>query len=118
MCLGIILVPGYFLFMEDKVSKYKNLTVVGEEIEDSEWEDVEDEIEEIQDAGMRVIKILNYKEGSTKYIASVKNGFNITSIRPTLESSGWKLLSPYYSNGKIIGFKVAKDREAGDVSNW
>lgn len=100
------------------MSKYKSLTVVGEEIEDSEWEDVEKEIDEIKDAGMKVVKILNYKEGSTKYIASVMDGFQITAVRPELESLGWKLLSPYYSHGKIIGFKVAKDREAKDVSAW
>ncbi len=100
------------------MSKYKSLTVVGEMIEDSDWDDVEKEIDEIKGAGMKVVKILNYKEGSTKYIASVRNGFQITEIRPVLESMGWKLLSPYYSHGKIIGFKVAKDREAKDVSAW
>lgn len=100
------------------MSKYKSLTVVGEEVEDSDWDDVEKEIDEIKNAGMKVVKILNYKEGSTKYIASVRDGFQITEIRPTLESMGWKLLSPYYSHGKIIGFKVAKDREAKDVSAW
>lgn len=100
------------------MSKYKSLTVVGEEIEDSDWDKVEKEIDEIKEHGMRVIKILNYKEGSTKYIASVREGFQITKVRYNLESDGWKLLSPYYSHGKIIGFKVAKDREAKDVSAW
>lgn len=100
------------------MSKYKRLTVVGERVEDSEWERIEKEIGEIEDVGMKASKILNYKEGSTKYIASVREGFQIAEIRPALESMGWKLLSPYYSNGEIIGFKVAKDREAREVSAW
>lgn len=98
--------------------KYRELTVVGEEIRESDWDDVEKDIDEIKGTGMRVVKIINYKEGSTKYVASVEDGFQIPRIRPALESIGWKLLSPYYSNGKIIGFKVAKDREARDVSAW
>jgi hypothetical protein len=104
--------------MEDNVSKYKKLTVVGEEIEESEWEKVEKEIDEIEDAGMRVIKIINYKEGSTKYIAAMKGGFQMTDVRQELEAMRWKLLSPYYSHGEIVGFKVARDREAKDVSTW
>lgn len=100
------------------MSNYKSLTVVGEEVEDNDWEDIENEIDTIEDLGMRVIKILNYKEGSTKYIASIKDGHSVTQVRPVLESSGWKLLSPYYSHGKIIGFKVAKDRESKEMGTW
>ena len=67
---------------------------------------------------VKVVKIINYKQGSTKYIASVKDGLKLAEVRPVLESIRWKLLSPYYSNGVIIGFKVARDREAKDVSAW
>jgi hypothetical protein len=111
MCLG-------FLSVEEAMSNYKSLTVVGEKIEDDFWPDVEKEIDEINESGMNVIKIINYKEGSTKYIASVSPGLRISKIRPKLELLGWKLLSPYYSHGKIIGFKVAKDRESKDVNAW
>lgn len=100
------------------MKKYRKLPVVGEELTEDEWLEVEKMIDEIKEAGMNVSKILNYKEGSTKFIASIENGIKVADIRPRLESLGWKLLSPYYSHGKITGFKVAKDKEAKEVSAW
>jgi hypothetical protein len=104
--------------MEDDVKKYRKIPVVGEELTEDDWLDVEGMINELKDVGMGVIKILNYKEGSTKFIAGLNNGIKMADIRPKLESSGWKLLSPYHARGKIVGFKVAKDREAKDVNAW
>lgn len=100
------------------MSNCRSLPVVGEELNENDWINVEEMISEIDGAGMKVNKIINYKEGSTKFIAAVQEGQVLSSIRPKLESLGWKLLSPYYSHGKITGFKVAKDRESKDVSAW
>lgn len=97
---------------------YRNLTVVGEDILESEWPEVEEMAELVEECGMNIIKILNYKEGSTKFIAKLGSGESIQKVRTRLEDKEWRLGSPYYSHGRVIGFKVAKDRKAREVSPW
>lgn len=100
------------------MSEYQTLPIVGEDLGEDEWVEVEGDIEAIESCGLRVIKILNFKEGSTKYIAQVDNGLAEYRVRRRLESRGWMMISPYYSRGRIIGFKVAKALRSGEANAW
>jgi hypothetical protein len=100
------------------MSEFRTLPVVGEELTDIEWEDVESDIKAIKSCGMNVIKILNYKGGSTKFIANVSNGFNQYDVRKKLEDVGWSMGPPYFSKGSVVGFKLSKVQSSSDSSAW
>lgn len=92
------------------------IPVIGEKVED--WSDIENMVKEVESCGMKIVKILNFKEGSTKFIARMNQDVNIANARKELEKIGWKLLTPYYSNNQLIGFKIAKNKPASDVNAW
>lgn len=96
---------------------YKNVTVVGEEITDSEWPEVEEMAKEIESCGVQIVKILNYKEGSIKFIAKL-NGDSLQNTRTKLEEKNWRVGAPYYSRSQIIGFKISRNKEGKDVNVW
>lgn len=97
---------------------HKNLPVVGEEPDDNQWEEIKAGVEVLLGGGMTVKKVLNYKGGSIKYIATINPGKPHNEVRVGLEEKGWQLGSPYFSRGKIDGFKVSKVMHGTDVNAW
>lgn len=97
---------------------YRKIPVVGETIEEDGWPEVEGLIKEVEDCGFRVIKILNFIGGSTKFIAQLNDGVDIMTGRRALEDIGWRMAAPYHSHGKAVGFKLSKIVAAADVSAW
>ena len=87
---------------------HKELPIVGESIREDEWPQIEEMINELECNGFKVVKILNFIGGSTKFIAQISGNVKLHNVRRKIESSGWRIISPYFSQGKMIGFKVAK----------
>jgi len=94
----------------------ENVAIVGEELTSEEKEIVEKDIETIVSCGMTVLKVLNFRGGSIKYIANMDGGG--TQQRKKLESKGWSMGAPYYSKGTVAGFKLFKTQKASDVNAW
>lgn len=95
---------------------YKSLPIVGEAPTEQEWEEIKQMVDELIEMGMNPIKILNFKQGSIKFIANPKDG--IVKARKTLEGNGWQMMSPYYSQNTVQGFKVAKIIEGKAANVW
>lgn len=97
---------------------YKNLTVVGEGVSEERESEVDNSIKTVESCGLKVVKILNFHGGSTKFIAQVVDGTTHGEARLNLEKAEWKMMSPYYSQGQVVGFKVAPVMKTSDVSAW
>lgn len=100
------------------MNEYEDLAIVGETIEEGEWPRISEEIKKVESCGLSVVKILNFHGGSTKYIAQISSGDPHHVIRRKLESIQWRLISPYYSKGQVMGFKVAPVVRASEVNAW
>lgn len=95
-----------------------NLPVIGEALMDTEKSEAKKDIEYLLKKGMIVRKIINYKGGSTKYVASYASSLDQYSTRKDLEREGWKVGLPYYSNGEVLGFRVSKEGPASRINVW
>ena len=95
------------------MSEWRNLPVVGALISDEEWPEVEGMIKAIESCHMKVIKILKFIHGSTKFIACKKEKdgkiIDDDSLNAVLADHLFKIVSPYSSKGKVIGHKVVYD---------
>lgn len=95
-----------------------DLPIIGEPLTDEEEKEVETGVKFLQDAGMSVKKIINYKDGSTKYVASYDSDRDQYRVRKRIERDGWKVGSPYYLNGSVYGFRVSKEGPASQTNVW
>jgi len=82
--------------------------IVGGKIPDDRWEASEVEMDELEDMGLEVLKLLNFVGGAIKYVCLFGGGYPDSDSVKRMEGKGWKIGPPYYSNGKISGFKVYK----------
>ena len=98
--------------------EYSELPLVGEDLTPLEWNEVESDIEAIKTCGLNVVKILNYKGGSTKFIANITNGLSQYDARKKLEDIGWAMGPPYFSKGSVVGFKISKAQASTNSNAW
>jgi len=87
--------------------------VVGRNIPDDEWEASESSMEDLEDLGLSVIKVLSFVGGAVKYVCLFNGGYPGEKDVKKIEKLGWKICQPYYSNGKISGFKVYRNQIVG-----
>ncbi len=96
------------------MSKYRKLPIIGAPLAAERWPGVEQMAIAVEECGMEVIKILNFIEGSVKLIASPLEGETLEAVEERLSDGGFKMVSPYTSHGKIVGYKVVKYLEKGE----
>ena len=95
-----------------------DLPIIGDPLKKSDEKEVNKAIKYLKKAGMVVKKIINYRDGSIKYIAGYDSGTTQYDVRKVLEQDGWKVGAPYYSHGAILGFRVSKEGPAGESNVW
>ncbi len=87
--------------------------VVGGKIPDDEWERAENEMDDLEDLGLEVLKVLNFVDGPIKYVCLFNGGYPDDAAIKQIIENGWSVCPPYYSNGKISGFKVHREVQDG-----
>ena len=100
------------------MSRPRKLLVVGEEPTGDEWKEIEAMRKDLEDKGMNVVKVLNYKDGPVKLIGKLKPEKVLHEVRLKIEEDGWHIQAPYYEHGTLAGFKLAKTGTQRDGRAW
>ena len=101
--------------MEPNMEK---LIIVGDDLTTDEEVEVEKDAEAIRSCGMEIVRVLNYRGGSIKFVAKIVEGGSQPEMRRKLEDVGWTMGAPYFSKGEVTGFKLSKRQKISDVSAW